>query len=82
MREGGRLKKKERERRESETDVPKLYPTMNMNSLCVAKIIGCTFQVIFISILIKNKSNEMVKFNKHDVRCAKSVSIKNNSAKN
>ena len=38
MREGGRLKKKEREiereRRGSETDVPKLYPTMNMNSLC------------------------------------------------
>ena len=36
MREGGRLKKKEREieRWGSETDVPKLYPTMNMNSLC------------------------------------------------
>ena len=37
VREGGRLKKKEREierkRRGSETDVPKLYPTMNMNSL-------------------------------------------------
>ena len=34
---GGRLKKKEREiergRRGSETNVPKLYPTMNMNSL-------------------------------------------------
>ena len=38
MRDGGRLKKKEgeteRERRGSETDVPKLYPTMNVNSLC------------------------------------------------
>ena len=37
VREGGRLKKRERdrerERRGSETDVPKLYPTMNMNSL-------------------------------------------------
>ena len=33
VREGGRLKKKERERRGSETDVSKLYPTMNMNSL-------------------------------------------------
>ena len=39
LREGGRLKKREREierdKREkgSETDVPKLYPTMNMNSL-------------------------------------------------
>ena len=31
--EGGRLKKRERERRGSETDVPNLYPTMNMNSL-------------------------------------------------
>ena len=26
-------KERERERRGSETDVPKLYPTMNMNSL-------------------------------------------------
>ena len=33
VREGGRLKKRERERRGSETDVPKLYPTMNMSSL-------------------------------------------------
>ena len=37
MREGGRLKKRERkierERNGSETDVSKLYPTMNMNSL-------------------------------------------------
>ena len=35
VREGGRLKKRkrERERRGSETEVPKLYPTMNMNSL-------------------------------------------------
>ena len=36
VREGGRLKK--RERRESETDVPKLYPTMNMNSLCTMSL--------------------------------------------
>ena len=35
MREGERLKKRDREREKgSETDVPKLYPTMNMNSLC------------------------------------------------
>ena len=37
VREGGRLKKRERDierkRKGSETDVPKLYPTMNMNSL-------------------------------------------------
>ena len=37
VRKLGRLKKREREieseRRGSETDVPKLYPTMNMNSL-------------------------------------------------
>ena len=26
-------KERDRERRENETDVPKLYPTMNMNSL-------------------------------------------------
>ena len=36
VREGGRLIK--RERRGSETDVPKLYPTMNMNSLCLCDI--------------------------------------------
>ena len=45
VREGGRLKKKERERRGSETDVPKLYPTMNMNSLCwAAGWINASFQ--------------------------------------
>ena len=38
VREGGRLKNREIEREKggaSETDVPKLYPTMNMNSLCI-----------------------------------------------
>ena len=41
VREGGRLQKRERdiyiyiERMGSETDVPKLYPTMIMNSLWV-----------------------------------------------
>ena len=44
VREGGRLKKRERERdrerRGSETDMSKLYPTMNMNSLCVGEVMG------------------------------------------
>ena len=35
MGERRRENEKERERRGSETDVPKLYPTMNMNSLCL-----------------------------------------------
>ena len=31
-------KERERDRRRgSETDVPKLYPTMNMNSLCITE---------------------------------------------
>ena len=35
----GDWKERERERRGSETDVPKLYPTMNMNSLWGAPFI-------------------------------------------
>ena len=39
MREGGRLKEREREigreRRGSETDVPKCIPTINLNTLCL-----------------------------------------------
>ena len=31
-------RERDRERRGSETDVPKLYPTMNMNSLCLRLI--------------------------------------------
>ena len=34
MDERRRDTERERERRGSETDVPKLYPTMNVNSLC------------------------------------------------
>ena len=45
----------ERERRGSETDVPKLYPTMNMNSLCYG-----TFQTFWISNVIYFLGSEML----------------------
>ena len=38
--ENDKERKRDRERRGSETDMPKLYPTMNMNSLWYTVRIG------------------------------------------
>ena len=38
-----RERERDRERGGSETDVPKLYPTMNMNSLCKSHILEGSF---------------------------------------